>query len=542
MKCLSILCVTFGCTTEPAVIRVTPDVIDLDVALGQLPPQVELQVLADGEEATARATFAWTGTPLGTLTGARLVSDGHTGGVALIAVSVDGAVAQVPVTATVHGHRLVAGAPADAASRFGGGEVDVALPLEPSDGAVLPPDLGELDVDFAADDADDLHELAVSAPHLDLHVYAPGAPGARHVELDADEWLAIANTTRGDGITLDVRSTHAGAPVHRQTSRLAIADLDVSNLVFSGAVVDAAGAPGTPQLYRYQPRTAVVDPFVGALGDDHGGCIGCHITISADGKRIAAGGTLSATGVLVGVVIDTSSHALVAASDTTLPWSTSAFDPSGALVTSYQGDGRLLLRDGNTAAQIAPVPIGETASSPAISPDGHQLAYVALPAAGDSFVGTALRVRPWDAATNTVGPVTTLDTAGGVMGPQFSPDGSWLFYARTPSTGQGVAQAMMAVRADGSAPPIELTVDAGDGIPRWASPITTARAGGHDPEPMAWIAFASTRPIGPTVLIGKQRALWLAAFYPERGVVSHPFHLPGQSLALSSLHAPVVLP
>jgi hypothetical protein len=39
------------------------------------------------------------------------------------------------------------------------------------------------------------------------------------------------------------------------------------------------------------------------------------------------------------------------------------------------------------------------------------------------------------------------------------------------------------------------------------------------------------------------KSLWLAAFYPARGVLAQPFHLPGQARALFSvLHAPYALP
>jgi hypothetical protein len=41
---------------------------------------------------------------------------------------------------------------------------------------------------------------------------------------------------------------------------------------------------------------------------------------------------------------------------------------------------------------------------------------------------------------------------------------------------------------------------------------------------------------------GQVKSLWLAAFAPGRGVISRPIHLPGQSLALSVLHAPYALP
>jgi hypothetical protein len=98
------------------------------------------------------------------------------------------------------------------------------------------------------------------------------------------------------------------------------------------------------------------------------------------------------------------------------------------------------------------------------------------------------------------------------------------------------------VRADGRAPPVELTTGATDQIPRWASPLGPARAGGRDPEPFAWIVFGSARAVGASPMPGTVKSLWLAAFYPARGALGRPIHLPGQSLALSALHAPYALP
>jgi hypothetical protein len=91
-------------------------------------------------------------------------------------------------------------------------------------------------------------------------------------------------------------------------------------------------------------------------------CIGCHIAVSPDGKRIVDAG-------MVG--------------------------PSGAIVA-----------------------LGEPAAALAISPDGHVLVYAAMAAAeANNPTGTALRVRPWNAATAAVGPAITVATAAGVLRP-----------------------------------------------------------------------------------------------------------------------------
>jgi hypothetical protein len=533
--------VAMGCTS-PSVLRVEPAQIDLDVELHEPAPSVGLRVFRDDTDVTGRATFALAGAPVATIAEARLVSDGYTGGAATLTVSVDADTASIPVTATIHETRLVAGTSNVVPSWFTSTQdALVSQPLEPSDGAVVPPDLGALDVEFGADDADNIHEVVVTAPYLDLRVYAMGAPGPRQVSLDGDEWRAIASTARGASIALAVRSTQAGggATVHATSATVDIADLDASELVFGGAPTDASGAiAGRPQLYRYDMHRAAVAPFAQAPADGSG-CIGCHIAVSPDGKRIAGAGMVAAGGAIVGMIIDTSTRGLVVAD--TSPWNTGTYDPSGLLVTSNTATGELILRDGTTAAPIATLALGEPAAGPTISLDGRFLAYAQMTAPeGGNPAGPALRVRPWDAATATVGAPITVVADAGVLAPEFSSDGAWLLYTRSTEPSERGIVGGAVVRADGSAPPIPLTTGAGDQIPRWASAIASSHAGGRDAEPMAWVAFASSRAVGPRP--GTTKSLWLAPFYPDRGAFGPAVHLPGQPRDLFALHAPYALP
>ncbi|HUJ62929.1 MAG TPA: hypothetical protein VLX92_30710, partial [Kofleriaceae bacterium] len=420
------------------------------------------------------------------------------------------------------------------------GWLDAATPvavdaqLEPGDGAVLPPGLGHLDVDFAANDADDVHRVAITAPYLDLAIDAPGAPGPRHLELTPAEWAAVAATA--PSATLSVASTHDGDATARVASAtIALCDLPIGPLAFSGAPVDATGTlTAGPQLYRYDPAAAQTVPFVAAPA---GGCIGCHESISADGTRIAAAGIDN--GLFVGMIIDTQRQTIATISDDKA-WTTAAFDPSGALVTAFEGGGQLALRDAS-GAMISAIATGEPADSPAISPDGSALAYVALPTPSDTMVGTALRVRPWSAASAQVGAPITLATAADAVSPTFSRDGAWIAYAITAGTESELAAATAIVRADGSAPPIAVSAGMGDGYLRWVSPFASARVGGAAPEPMAWLAMASHRTIGGRALAGSKQELWLVPFYPARGAVGRPVHLPGQPAELATLHTPLAL-
>ncbi len=534
-----------ACTALDApALHVQPAALDIDVSLGEPAPAAALRVLIGDSDVTASATLAVADPSLGTLAGATFTPTGHLGGATTIAVSAGGDMIDVPVAVRVHGVRFAGGIAATVQTVLAPGNDTIATyPVEPGDGAVLPPGLGALEVDFGADDADGVHEVSLVSPYADVHVYAPGAPGPRHVALTADEWQVIAQTNRGGDAALEVRSAAAtGGPVHVLSAQVEIADADPSAFVFGGTDADATGAiTGRPRLYHYDPHTAAVTPYV-AEPAGGGGCIGCHIAVSPDGKKIAAAGMAGTGGPIVGMIIDTSSQAITTIADTS-PWNTGVFDPGGRLLTSYTATGDLVLRDGTTAAPIATLAIGEPAAGPAISPDGRSLVYAAMAAPeANNPAGTALRVRPWDAAAATVGPAITVATAQGVLAPEFSSDGAWILYARSTEPDERGLIGVDVVRADGSAQPIELTTGASDRLARWMSPIAPVRAGGRDAEPFAWIAFTSARAVGAQPMPGQVVSLWLAAFYPARGVLSRPIHLPGQSLAVTALHAPYALP
>jgi len=539
---------------EPSVtLRVEPTVIDLDVELGHPGAPVALRVFAvnaggSQDEVTDVATVSLDGAPLGVVAAGSFTSDGLTGGTATVRLGFDQVVAAIQVTARVHGRRIVEGTPAGAAAAFA---TAAAAPfdahLDPGDGAVLPPGLGRMVLAFAAPDLDDVHRIAVTAPYLDLEIIAPGVAGPRELELSPSEWGAIARTVRGGALQLEVASLSSSAPAtaHVATVGLEIADLDASALLSGGTTSEPTDAATIrPSLWRYDMRAGGAAQM---FANPDGACIGCHLAVSADGKRIAALIVSPTAPRLNGVVLDRSG-AVLAQSDpaSAAPWATAAFDPGGALVTAWQG--RLALRDAATGAMLAPIAMTETAAAPTISPDGAALAYVALDAGpGDAAsqpAGNALHVIPWSAAAASVGaPVELVRDGRGVVLPMFSSDGRWVAYGHAaidPDRINEVPLGSAAVRADGSGKIVELTSDPLDKLAHWASPVTLARVGNRAPEPMVWVAVVSTRPVG-----GNQASLaqlWLEAFYPERGVVARAFHLPGQPAALHILHGPIALP
>lgn len=539
----------------PATLRVEPASIELTVDLALPAPAASMQVFverpnSETEDVTADARFSLEGAPLGALANATLTSDGLTGGAATVRITYDGVSTEIPATAHVAGRRIIDGSPAGVADAFASATpTPFDAHLDPLDGAVLPPNLGRMVLAFAANDLDDAHQILVTAPYLDLAIVAPGAAGPRQLELSFSEWAAITHTARGSAIQVEVASLQSSAPATARvtTVGLEIADLDAGALLAGG--VESAGQVtdgdvNRPALWRYDMHAGTAAQL---SVNPAGACIGCHLAVSADGTRIAALIVSPTAPNLNGVVLDGRAGTVVAQSNPAAsPWATAAFDPSGSLLAGWQGS--LTLRDPDTGAPIAPIAMTDAAAAPAISADGTALAYVSLDgppsAAASQPVGNALRIRPWSAAQRSVGaPIELVRDAGGVVLPAFSSDGRWIAFGHTaiaPDRILEVPTSSAAVRTDGSGTQVTLTSDPLDQLAHWASPIAPARAGNRAPEPMVWIAFMSTRPVGGNATSPQQ--LWLEAFYPERGVIAPAFHLPGQPATLQLIHGPIALP
>ncbi len=543
--CIVIAGCNAGVSAMPTSLRIAPEAIDLAVDLALPAPAASVQVFEvdpDGSEhdVTADAALGLDGAALGTLAGATLTSDGITGGVATLRATYAGLATAITATAHVHGLRTTDGTAFGAHAAFTAAtHAPVDAHLDPGDGAVIPANLGRMVLAFAAADSDDTHQVRVAAPYLDLEILAPGVAGPRTIEFAPNEWAAIARTAGGQ-IQLDVASLASSAPAE---ARVESVQLEIAQLA-AGAVM-AGGANGAltdtvrSSLWRYDMGAgALAQIFAPADGT----CFGCHLAVSPDGKRVAVGMVTPASSAITGVVLDAQSGTIVAQSGTADPWATAAFDPEGRLVAAYQG--ALSLRDGTTGATLAPIALGEAASAPAVAPDGSAIAYVSLDAGlGDAAtqpIGNALHLRVWNAAAGTVGPVVELfrNAAQPAVLPTFSSDGRWVAFGQgkvDPDRLNEEPTASAAVRTDGSGALVQLTTDPLDQLAHFASPVGVANG-----EPMVWVAFNSGRLVGGNAANPNQ--LWLEAFYPDRGVVSRAFHLPGQPAAFQMLHGPIALP
>jgi hypothetical protein len=202
----------------------------------------------------------------------------------------------------------------------------------------------------------------------------------------------------------------------------------------------------------------------------------------------------------------------------------------------------LTVRNGDTALPLAYVKLDALASQPTVARNGRALAYVTGPLDGTTAQPTPqeLRIHSWDAASSTLGaPEILAPATDGTFAkyPDFSPDDRHVLYSSTPAA-TGAMGDIMAVRADGSKAPVLLA--SGYDMARFAGPIVTARGGFSDAWPMVWIVMQSDRAVGGRDQTGAPQ-LYGMAFYPELGLASEPFLLPGQDHALAVQHTPAIL-
>ena len=515
-----------GCIAapEPPVLRIEPATFDVDVELG-VSKRTQLTVFADDTDITKEAKFSLDGKPLGSVDAAGFVASGSLAGRAQMFVQFDGQTIVAPVHVTLHGRRDV-GTPADTPEWFRNGtETIVDASLEPGDGAVLPPNLGRLDVHFGADDFDDVHELAVTSPDVDIRVYTFGAAGPRTIALTPDEWYAISESNRGNDVDVAVRTTRI---IKRDNIHTAKAKLHIADLPFAREIL-FTGRTGTemPQLWSYDvaaSHTIAANPNKPA-----GSCIGCHVAASKDGRYLAAGGSDGTTGG--GIVLDAWSREPTTPFIATNIWTSATYDSLGGLFTTVGG--RVTYRDGTTATPIANLMTEAPANQPAMSNHTGVLAYVAGPIDPVSMNPTPseIRMQGWSILSVSLlpGAVFVPAVAGDSYKlPDWSPDDRWLMYTRVRANDK----ALVVRPTNGELIPIELVHDADYG--RFASKFS------EDAEPMAWIIMKREVPVGVRNQ-DKMGQLWATAFFPNRGVASRPFYLPNQRADVAVLHAPIAL-
>jgi hypothetical protein len=376
-------------------------------------------------------------------------------------------------------------------------------------------------------------------------VYTDGAsalcagktPAAGCWEADETSWSYIAGSNAGATATWTVEALDRSTPT--PTVRRAVpvtigfSRRDVRGAIFywsttSAGIRRANVAAAVPEDYLTgRPGTRYPD-------GDTIKCVACHV-VSRDGRYLAApvdsssGKSLWITEVTraapptptVKQVASTGGHGFATIS------------PDNSYVAVAWG-AEVWSVDRATGSYLSDVPIIGAATHPDWSPDDTQMAFAT--GKGDAPGGASIAVIAHQGG-NVWGPVKTLAAASGASNlfPSFSPDGTWLAYARG-GGGHSDRTAQLWIVPGAGGPSVELTAAnrvvsnrTSDGRHQNSQP-TWAPSGD-----LYWVAFNSMREYGVVRSDGTQQ-IWVAAVDPAKlaaGVVdpSYPaFRLQFQGL------------
>ncbi len=313
----------------------------------------------------------------------------------------------VRVSGTLPDPRLALGnagaaLPAAPETLFGGPADAARAPaiVYPTDGALMPPNVGRVDVHFLPGSAlNTLFEVAFDGPAVALKYYVRcGNPvqGGCIVPLDVDGSRYVTQGNRGlDGVTVTVRGTDdTGSAIGESTPvTLHFSDGDVQGAVYYWAIVAAIGTGrfnSSIMRFDFADPASTPQQFI-ALGQGSA-CVGCH-TLSRDGSKLSALFGGQAGGGLVyapDLTKQPSDPTLLAVNDdTSQGLHFSSFSPTGDRFVGINGGGTgseggatnlLYFHDGATGqrlgAETLTLPVEP--DHPDWSPDGTMIAFTAV--------------------------------------------------------------------------------------------------------------------------------------------------------------------
>ncbi|MHB8872857.1 MAG: TolB family protein [Myxococcaceae bacterium] len=342
---------------------------------------------------------------------------------------------------------------------------------------------------------------------------AAAVPAAGCFEADRAVWQAVAGSNAGAATTLTIDGVLTGdANVYRgQSIELGFSKRDVRGAIFywsttSAGIRRASVSDSAPEAYLVaKPVPTVLAPNNATVK-----CVACH-TVSRNGKKLFAGTqTSAANGEFVyDVTLMPPPIPAITTQISTANKGFGTFSPDDTRVVATIGN-ILAEFDSTSGARVATLsPLAAT--NPDWSPSGSELVFSNK--GGDSPGTAGLDVIAYSGA-DTWGAVRALVPAAGLTNifPSYSPDGTHIAYARGKGGHGDKTLQLFLVKADGSAPPVELvtanrhvnnTVTTGqfeNNMPTWAPP------GDLD-----WVAFNSLRPYGVVYPTGGTQQIWVAA-------------------------------
>jgi Tol biopolymer transport system component len=412
----------------------------------------------------------------------------------------------------------------------------------PPDGALIPPNLGSLEIQWLPGSGNDLFEVSLSNDSTDVRIYTPCNPVGKGCAVTPDEtmWKGIVTAYRGkEGANVRVRAMAKAAPDKVASSNghlLSVAQEDVK-----GGIYYWNATPGVIERYDFGRTQQAATVFYTAQQAGALVCVGCH-SLSRNGKRMAVG--LDIPGPAGLRVLDVATRDQLSTGAANFM----AFSPDGELLITSDGNSMVLV-DPTTNTPLDPNPLYPAGTMPDWSPSGELVVFSApkqvipLPVGNPGVGGeVSLALLNYDQNKKTwKGPVTLVKSKGETnYYPTFSPDSKWIVFNRSEVTKQSydvVDAELWIVSANVANQPKARKLDAANlgpnltnSWPKFAPFEHTYRG-----RKLMWLTFSSRRDYGLRTQ-GKGRAqIWMAAIDPQRGELgqdpSYPaFWLPFQNI------------
>jgi dipeptidyl aminopeptidase/acylaminoacyl peptidase len=527
---------------DEAVLEVRPATATLTVSNGVAveQPYTAHLVFPDGSErdVTDEAVFVLAEGFVGFFEAETLVANGA--GRGLVRATRDGKMGDATVEVFARDVRVPDGVPPNAPDLFDAATDDparLATIIYPSDGTIVPPNLGDFDVHWSDATGSDLFEIELATYYANVKVYAAGnAAAGAWLAFLLEEWTLIAQSEVGATINVTVRGLTQAAPQTSSHAAIVVRNSreDIQGGIYYWAATNTAGVDG---IFRHdvgRPGQAAEQFYTRT---EAGRCVACH-ALSRDGTKMAItydGGDGPAN------IVDVATRTTMVPADSA--WNFATFSPDGDRLLTVRS-GVLTLRDGSTAAAIATVPTSGYASHPDFSPQGDRIVYVrpTSPTGYDwHFQGGAIVTQTYGAGDAFGGEVEVVPSSPNNYYPSLSPDGEWVLFNRSTEDAYDDGSAeLWVVKIDGSVGPIRLDLaNIGPGLTNsWARWAPFEGTYGEDAEPIYWLTFSSKRAFGVRLAAGRPQ-IWMTPFFPERAAAGTDptapgFRLPFQDLASSN--------
>ncbi len=477
---------------------VTPADVVLKVD-GKTPHSVDFHVTRDGQDVARQATLYLDNPKLGSFKGATFTSNPEAVGKSAVRAHLNADTGSASVTLRLSTVVIGPGAPADAPGKFGGPNDPTRAPqiAYPPSGALVPPNLNELEVQFLPNKAT-LFEIAITSDAMDLRIYTPCVTVGTGCGLAPDEptWKLLSQAARNTTVQLAVRGTSDGGGVGASAAQ----PLLFGNDDMQGGLYYWAASAGGVNRYDFGLRGQKAENFYGPLRAT-AICVGCH-ALSRNGKRIAVGMNIPGPSAMRTLDVASRNKLFDIPGIPTISGSDfETFTADGEKLITTEGGG-LTLRNAADGTQIGQKAAVQNADMPDVSPDNSQIVFAR--GQGTCLAGVlCVTLSVQGASLFTVpftgmgfGLPTVVVKSGGENNyyPSFSPDGKYIAFNRAAGDSYDATDAQVMVVPTAGGAPISLAAVntvGGNSWPKWG-PFVQHFQGST----ITWITFSSRRDYG----------------------------------------------